>query len=42
MDAAALVQRGICATGCVQWLDRGCVNAAQIECYCVNVNIAIV
>ena len=25
----------------VQWLERGSVNAAEIECYCVNANIAI-
>ena len=25
----------------VQWLERGSVNAAEIECYSVNANIAI-
>ena len=29
------------ATEWVQWLKRGNVHAAQIECYCVNANIAI-
>ena len=29
------------ATEWVQWLERGRMNAAQIECNCIHVNFAI-
>ena len=41
MSAASWVRRDVGGTEWVQWLERGRVNAAQIECYCVNANITI-
>ena len=29
------------ATECVLWLEKGSVNASEIECNCVNANLAI-
>ena len=35
------LRRSAGATELVQWLERGSMNAAQMECNCVNANIGI-
>ena len=42
MSAVACVQLGVDATELQQLLERGSENAAQMECCCVNANIATV
>ena len=41
ISAAAWVRQSAGAKEWVQWLERGSMNPAQIECNCVNENIAI-